>query len=125
MWRAEVGNRVLTGAEAELFREGLCSLVDWTEEWPENAVGLRVFDQLSQPEKLAILDEVSRALLVKRVPCPIHTAVNEGAIAAIYYQIAGDVQLEIDEGRADLRKLILQACRECDLKDGLPRLRSC
>src|SRR5688572_15324641 len=99
MWRTEEGNRVLKGAEAALFREGLYSLVDWTEEWPEHPIGVRLFDQLNQGEKLAILDEVSRALIVRRVRCPVHTAVNEGTIAAIYYQIANDVQVEIDEGR--------------------------
>jgi len=124
LWRTEIGNRVLNGAEAGLFREGLYSLVDWTEDWPEHPIGVSVFDQLSQTEKLAILDEVSHALLVKRIRCPVHTAVNEGTIAAIYYQIANNVQVEIDEGRTDLRKLVRKACRECGLTEGLPSLRS-
>lgn len=124
MWHTEIGNRVLSGAEAELFREGLYSLIDWTEDWPEQPTGVRVFDRLSQAEKLAILDEVSRALLVKRIRCPVHTAVNEGTIAAIYHQIGNDVQVEIDEGRTDLRKLVRKACRECGLTEGLPSLRS-
>jgi hypothetical protein len=125
MWHTEVGNRVLTGAEAGLFREGLCSLVDCTDEWPEQSTGVRIFDRLSQAEKLAILDEVSYALLVRRVPCPILTAVNEGAIAAIYYQINIDVEEEIDTGQTRLRKLIRQACQECALEEELPRLKSC
>jgi hypothetical protein len=124
MWRTGEGNRVLQGVEADLFRESLYSVVDWTETWPEQPIGVRVFDQLSQTEKLAILDDVSRALLVKRIPCPVHTAVNEGTIAAIYYQLANDVEVEIDEGIYDLRKLIRNASRECEIEGEVPHLRS-
>jgi hypothetical protein len=83
-----------------------------------------VFDRLASPEKLAVLEQVARALLVKRVPLPRHTAVNEGAMAAVYYQLLIDLEVEIDEGRKGVRRLIRRACESCDLADSLPPLRS-
>lgn len=127
MWWTQEGNRVLRGAEAALFQEGLSSLVYWigdfddADGWP---TGVQVFDRLSRPEQLAILEQVGRGLLVKRMPSPPLTAVNEGAIAAIYHNLMSEVEIEIDEGRRDVRRLIRAALKETGLTEEMPTLKS-
>jgi hypothetical protein len=113
MWNTPMGHRVLAGAEAELFRAALTSLVIWSEEEDDHEVGVRVFDELEPSSKLAMLEQVARALLVKAIPAPVHTAVNEGTIAAIYDQLLMDLDLECSDGEGDLRQLVMQACKEC------------
>lgn len=127
MWRTEIGDRGLKGTEAEVFQWGLERLVAeftgllWSDddelEFEEYNVGVRVFDALSGPEKLAILEHVAHALLAKSVACPQHTAVAEGAIAAVYHQLVGEVEVGIDEEDTELRKLLLTAARECGFEE--------
>lgn len=140
MWRTETGDRVLRGAEAACFQWGIERLVceftdrlsspggDVLPEFEDHHVGVRVFDRLSGPERLAILEHVARALLVKSVPCPELTAVAEATIAAVYHQLFGEIDLEIDDARTDLRALLLAAAGECDYDeeggDPLPALNS-
>jgi hypothetical protein len=134
MWRTQEGDRVLRGEEATLFQQGLSNLVFYitgfgldeddesdTDDWD---VGVRVFDALSRHEKLGILEHVAHALLVKSVKWPPLTAVGEGAVAAVYYHLLGDVETEIDEGGTGSRQLMLAAATECDLDDDLPALDS-
>ena len=57
MWRTPEGNRVLRGAEWELFREGLSCLWDLVEDGGDEddrfGVGIDAFDSLQQGQKLA------------------------------------------------------------------------
>jgi hypothetical protein len=123
MWHTGLGDRLLVGYEAEVFRRGLARLVDRIENEPEHQAGVPVFDRLGAPEKMAVLELVGRFLLVERDSCPELTAVNEGTIAAVYEQFLDDLEVEIDLRRTDLRRLVQYACRECQLIDGLPSLR--
>lgn len=129
MWRTQEGDRVLTGAEAAFFRAALGGLVfdleldadDDDDEIPPRT-GVRVFDRLSLPERLAVLEQVARALLLRSVRCPRHTAVAEGAVAAVYYHALFEVEVEVFEGRRDVRRLIRAACVEAGQAEGLPRV---
>ncbi|MGA2500945.1 MAG: hypothetical protein ABSH20_24675, partial [Tepidisphaeraceae bacterium] len=78
-------------------------------------VGVRVFDTLSLPERLAVLELVGRALLLEEVPCPELTAVVEGAVAAVFEQVRIDVELEIEGGREQTRRLIRAVARVCEV----------
>lgn len=127
MWRTPEGNRVLKGAEAILFQRGLAELVFWIGFYDgddNSTTGVRVFDALIRPQKLAVLEQVARALLVKNVACPPLTAVAEGTIGAVYYQVLDYIDVEIDEGRLDVRRLTRAACKERRLKRDLPNLKS-
>ncbi len=117
MWHTPLGNRVLRGAEGKLFQTGLESLVSWIDEFGDEPyrVGVSVFDSLSRPEKLAILERAARALLLEEEPMPELTAVLEGAAAAVYAQVLFEVDVEIDEGGNTVRKLIRRAAKQCDV----------
>ena len=93
MWRTPEGVRVLTGSEAKLFRMGLSSLVAWLDEDAEWESGVKGFDALSIPERFALLERVAVALLEDEGDPPKQTAVNEGAIAAVYAQLITEVEL--------------------------------
>ncbi len=67
MWSTSVGDRILRGAESELFRHGLCALWDDIEnagDAPELCeTGVAVFDRLQPASKLAMIALVGRALV--------------------------------------------------------------
>jgi hypothetical protein len=126
MWRTPSGDRVLAPAEWALFREGMSSLWDWTEDTFDDTepyeTGVRVFDRLQLGQQLALLGLVGRALSDPSVPTPRHTAANEAAIAAVFAHIHEcvheEVELDADEGGEGshqyLREWILAAFREAD-----------
>jgi hypothetical protein len=110
MWRTPLGDRVLRGEEGRLLQNGLGALVDRLDEMGgDHGVGVGVFDGLSLPERLAVLEQVGRALLLEVVPCPELTAVVEGAVAAVYAQVLIDLEAEIDQGQDQVRRLIRAA----------------
>lgn len=128
MWRTPTGDRILTGAEAELFRVGLASLLFYLDEgedieMPLN-VGVSLFDGLTYPQKLAMLEFVGGALLRESIACPKHTAVGEATIAAVFYHIESELEVEIDEGHDDIRRLIVAACKHAGATEQPPRLQS-
>jgi hypothetical protein len=118
MWRTQEGERVLKGAEAALFREAIGFLWDQIEIGEEMdfeyVVGLRMFDALTVDQKLAILVEVAEALLEEGIQAPELTGVNEAAVAAVFRQVAINVELELDSPpiAASWRQMIVDACRE-------------
>jgi hypothetical protein len=107
MWKTPFGERVLTGAEGRLFREALTYLVDYVEQCieieEECYVGVTAFDNLSNVQKLAMLEAVGLALLRPRIPCPEHTAVNEATIAAVLANLLTGIEMEVGRGRPDPR----------------------
>ncbi|MDB5299621.1 MAG: hypothetical protein JWO87_1284 [Phycisphaerales bacterium] len=121
MWRTPDGDRVLKGAERNLFKQGMSVLVSRIDDDDDWLVGVKVFDQLSKAEKFAILEHVASALLIEGIAAPRLTAVAEGAIAAIYAQLMSNVDFEIDSGdECDDRELVVGACKECELTDDAP-----
>ena len=101
MWRMQDGNRVLTEAEWTLFQAGLGLLRDSIEEdiragTNDAETGVPVFDRLTPEQKLALLADTAHALYDPATPMPHHTAANEGAIAAVFSMIRGDLETELD-----------------------------
>jgi hypothetical protein len=124
MWWTPDGERILKGIEARLFREGLAVLVDMVREDYEGQqeFGAPPFDNLQPNQKLAVLAEVSSALLQEDRPMPRLTAVREAAVAAVYEAIMIWVEMEIDQAAEGLesptwRELILAACRERGIEE--------
>ena len=135
MWWAPHGERVLRGAEWELFREGLETLWDWVEESSGDPdifdSGIEAFDRLQIGQKLALLALVGRALSDEGMPHPDLTVNTEAVVAAIFRQIASEVPMEIDqsgdpewvaslespEELTHWRRLVLAAHREAELQD--------
>jgi hypothetical protein len=118
MWWTPDGQRILQDAEGQLFREALGMVADMVRDDHEGIwqVGAPPFDNLQPNQKLAVLAQVSSALLREDQPIPKLTAVLEAAVGAIYEAVRVLVEMEIDqpaeEQESTWRELVLAACRE-------------
>jgi hypothetical protein len=141
MWWTSAGERVLRGAEWELFREGLSCLWDEVEVAEEEdgpgTTGIAVFDDLPKAERLALLATVAKGLTDEDEPCPDLTALTEGAVAAIFAHMRHHIEVEIElqeetmaSGRPrrvrsrTLRKMVLAAADQVGIDRGPLRARS-
>lgn len=101
MWWTPDGERILQGAEWELFSEGLSVLWDRVEnsfDFPELAeTGITAFDTLQLNQKLWLLAAVGRALSDAGTSYPDLTANNEATVAAVFRLIAEEVECEVEE----------------------------
>lgn len=133
-WRTSRGKRVLTGTERELFLTAFGSLVDdiraeLAGHRDPAEFGIAVFDRLQPWSKLAVLADVGSALIHKTKKCPEHTAVGEGAIAAVFSQMHVLIEIEIDiasdmdhEDRFIFRKQVHTAMEELCPKADRPAI---
>jgi hypothetical protein len=123
MWRTSEGNRILRGAEWELFRAGLAVIWDEIEDCLVDddsfSSGIAAFDNLQPNQKLALLASVGQALRDASVPMPELTAHCEATVAAVFECIWQSVELEMglecdtgDPNALFWRQLVLAACRE-------------
>jgi hypothetical protein len=104
MWRTPIGDRRLDPAESMLFREAVASLVEELREErdilqpgeQEYQTGVAVFDDLVYPQRLLMLEAVTYALTANDNLVPEHSAVNEGAIAAVLAHLEAMIEIEID-----------------------------
>jgi hypothetical protein len=102
MWHTPKGDRVLRGAEWDLFRDGMGILRDEIEmslEFDDDdpfEIGIPLFDQLQPGQKLAMLALVGRALHSEEVAPPQHTAYNEATVAAVFAHNRSSVTSEIE-----------------------------
>jgi hypothetical protein len=123
MWRMPDADRVLTEAEWALFRAGLGLLRDSIEqdiraERDDSDTGIPVFDRLTPEQKLALLADTARALRDPAIPAPQHTAVNEGAIAAVFSMLRVELEAELDMAGVggddnkptEVRRMLRAAC---------------
>jgi hypothetical protein len=129
MWWTPRGERVLRGAEWDLFREGLDGTWSSGEESmdePEDfSSGVEAFDRLQPNQKLALLALVGNALKDEAARRPELTAHTEGTVAAIFHHIVDQVVFEIemarelgvDEEGTFWRQLVLAAYRETEEGD--------
>lgn len=138
MWLTATGERVLGGAEWELFRMGLSTLWDDIESTGDDkepgTTNVHSFDRLSKPERLMLLAEVARGLHDRDEPSPDLTVLTESTVAAVFAQVRYLIEVEIDaecEGLEDCftdrssrpREMVLAAVREVypDRDAPLPR----
>jgi hypothetical protein len=104
MWRTPTGIRVATGPESVLFRKTIEMMIDEMvteldcEELDDmqTTYRVRVFDDLPMMQRLGLLHEVAKALLLEDVPPPKLTSVSEGTIAAIINNVEQLIWFEID-----------------------------
>jgi hypothetical protein len=108
MWNTEDGERILGGAEARAFLHGLeyavAAIEGAIEEGVPERFGVGMFDDLTGKQKLVVLSEAAEALLRAEVPPPRLTALNEGAIAAVFVALSdmvSDLQLAGEMGALD------------------------
>ena len=135
MWWTSAGERVLRGAEWDLFREGLSCLWDEVEVAEEEdgpgTTGIAVFDELPKAERLALLATVAKGLTDEDEPCPVLTALTEGTVAAIFAHIRYHIEVEIEleeeaiasgsswRGRSrPLRDMVLAAADQVGIERG-------
>jgi len=90
MWRTELGERTLAGAERELFfRMASYLWTDLEDELTEpdyaSPTGVAPFDRLSIEQRFVVLAEITASLLDRKVRCVPLTQANEAAIAAVYW----------------------------------------
>ena len=102
MWRTQIGERILRGAEARLVRTALGVLVDQVEEEIEGLresveLGIPIFDRLQGRQKLALLADVGDHLLHSTDPPPPLTAINLSAVAVLYRVVEDWVGMEVDD----------------------------
>jgi len=136
MWRTPLGERVLRGAEWNLFRKGLSTLWDFVEDSSHDPdlgfTEVGVFDRLEPAQKLGMLALVGTALHDKDVPCPGLTALSEGTFAAVYRVIRLLIELETDRESVSLqpdegpsvRELVLLAASKTRSSGELPEISS-
>lgn len=120
MWNTSEGERILIGAEANLFKAGVLALVQCIKEegeLEENGYCIAVFDQLTWSQRLAVLELVTTHLLRDDAPSPTLSAVNEAAIAMVYEYVAFEIDLEIEfeepASSTTWRQLVMYAARDC------------
>lgn len=126
MWRTPNGDRTLIGAEAALIRAAALDLMQSLQEETDDLngefpCGVKLFDELSWQQRLALLARVASALLDSNVAPPQLSAVNEATVAALFAHVNRNLAIELDyAGEEDLppeydkhcwRRLIA-ACQE-------------
>ena len=87
MWWTPDGERILQGAEGQLFREALGMIVDMVSDDNEGLWQFAAppFDKLQLNQKLAVLAQVGTALLCKDQPMPRLTAALEAVYEAVRF----------------------------------------
>ena len=125
MYRTPNGERILLGAERQLFEASLAMMVDFLSDG-DFEFGVQVFDDLQRGQKLFALYRVARALLQPDEPAPEHTAFAEGTVASVYRHVFDRVVQEVDDpdfapSRPSWRKLVIEAAQESDSIDQVPK----
>ena len=100
MWETSKGVRTLEGAEAYLVREMVHYLLDQIKVGIEinepHRSDVPVFDALQPTQQLVMLAQVAQGLLSHDIePVPL-TAINEGAIYAVFCELRSLIEIEIE-----------------------------
>ncbi len=100
MWQTSQGARTLEGAEAHLVGEVVHYLLDQIlvgiEINEPHRSDVPIFDALQPTQQLVMLAQVAQGLLSSHVdPVPL-TAINEGAIYAVFCELRSLIEIEID-----------------------------
>ena len=118
MWHTAAGDRVLEGAEAQIF--AFCTNIMMRREWFRkefDRFGIPMFDALTSPQRIAMLHQVTQALFRPEVPAPKLTAALEATVAAVLRKIYSLLRAEVvivphPHNKTVLRSLVAKACRE-------------
>lgn len=100
MWETSEGVRTLDGAEAHLLRELVHYLLDQIMVGIEinepHRTDVPIFDALQPTQQLVMLYQVARGLLDANAEPVALTAINEGAIYAVFCELRSLIEIEID-----------------------------
>ena len=124
MYHTPHGERILLGAERQLFEESLGMMVDHLSTG-DCEFGVPVFDELQRGQKLFALYRVARALLQPDEPVLELTAFVEAAAATVYRHALDMVVQEVEEPEfaghsSSWRKLVCEAARQDDDIEEVP-----
>lgn len=113
-WHAQAGKLVLTGDEADLFREAILLMCDVIVEADDDEEsffeGATVFDNMSRSQQLASLETVARHLFHKTAECLPLTAWSEATLASVLHEVKSLVRREAEEGERDeFRRAVVDA----------------
>src|SRR6516164_2371518 len=103
MWHTPKGRRAITGQEAALLRKAIGAMLHWIDldaDFPDDdrwTWGVRVFDDLTIEQQIAMLAEVGEALFNPAAPVQPLTAINEATIAAMFAAVRSEINMEIEE----------------------------
>jgi hypothetical protein len=101
MWHTPLGDRIVKGAEADLIRASVESMVcDIREQgWDASEFGfesgIELFDELTWPQKLAGIEQVARYLLTQTPESLDLHASNEAVVGALFENIRQNIEAEI------------------------------
>jgi hypothetical protein len=99
MWHTQAGDRILKGAEAQVFAASLVDLIsdiNLSPEFDDYELEIPIFDNLTYNQKITILLVIAKGLFKEDVPMLNLTALNEAAIAAVFEHLKFSLQVEID-----------------------------
>jgi hypothetical protein len=124
-WNTRSGARVLGRAEAYLFATAVGMILDLYKEMPEEGLnyGERVtygpFEQLTGPQKVAVLEEVAEALLTE-TPVPVQKSIPENAIYYVYRWIFQQIESDVDVQEEIWGQDVLDALGRCGRDPNTP-----
>lgn len=111
MWRTPLGERTLSGPEGDLFRELVGYVYDqldviYSAAGEPYPLGVGIFDRLEPAQQLALLSEVTEALLDFDVTPPALSAVLEATVAALFCELRFRIEDEFETGGEFWRTLL-------------------
>lgn len=100
-WRLPGGDGILSGPQAALFRASLACVYDMMLQETDAGMDqwdfeIPAFDDLSWPQRLALLVEVGECLSQSDIPAPDLTAIREAAVAVIVRNVEQQLAIETD-----------------------------
>ena len=119
MWNTPTGLRILTGPEALPVRDAISWMVDMIHEEASGYAdshrsNVELFDGLTWTQRLALLDEVSAALLLPSPEITNCGAVHDATVGAIFGTLEILIEAEIYNGYGfDNRRAVRDAYRSC------------
>jgi len=114
MWHTATGDRVLKGAEAQIFATSAYIMVRREREGDgTDRYGIPVFDALTSSQKNTMLHQVTQALLRPEVSMPELTAILEGTIAAVLQNVYLLLEFEVSANPDStiFRSFVAKTCR--------------
>ncbi len=127
MWHTPDGDRELTGAEAALLKAAVTGVAEQIKEESCGHIeqveyGVRLFDELSWSQRLALLECVATHLFTKtRKPLDL-TAANEATVGTLFEHVRGEIEWELDDpfhSNTRWREMVLAAHDACFCPDGV------
>lgn len=129
MFDTTIGKRVLKGAEAHAFAEGMFHLLNLPITIKDECADTNpVFQRMTREQKIHTLNAAMQALLMTDIDPPRRSAEYDSAIDAVFRTILNNIEIEIDTVRTEekvedwmfnWRETVLAAAKEPHLREGI------